>query len=136
MIQITTHSSPDKDKIGTSLFNKNLIYVGNDHMCDLYFHDDQVIPNHLIIEVIESKMIIHPHKDIKYFLVNGKRSTSHKYVTIGNKVKIGNTEFTIDNFIETSYSTVKDNLNKLTDELIKEESPLLDIIQNIQSLDI
>ena len=68
-----------------------------------------------------------------FFLVNGKRSTGHKFVNFGNKIMIGNTEFTIDAFAETTYTSVKENLNRITDELIKEESTILDIIQEIQS---
>lgn len=136
MIQLTVNTSLDKNKIGETIFNKNLIYIGNDHLCDLYIKEDQILANHLIIEIVESKMIIHPHKDIEFFLVNGKRSTGHKFVVPGDKVKVGETEFTITNFIETVYTPAKEQLNKLTDELINEESPLLDIIQEIQSLEI
>lgn len=135
MIQLTVNSSKDINKVGTVTFNKNLIYVGNDHLCDLFICEENLLSNHLIVEIVENKMIIHPHKDIEFFLVNGKRSTGHKFVNVGNKVKIGETEFSIDNFVETTYSSVKDNLNKLTDELIKSESPLLDVIQKIQSSD-
>lgn len=136
MIQITINSSPDINKIGTITFNKNLIYIGNNHTCDLFISDTNLISNHLIIEIVESKMIVHPHKDIDFFLVNGKRTTGHKFVTLGNKIKIGGTEFTIDLFTETTYISMKETLNKLTDDLIKEESPLLDVIQELQRLDI
>ncbi len=136
MIQLTVNTSLDINKIGEMAFNKNLIYIGNDHLCDLYLKEDKILANHLIIEIVESKMIIHPHKDIEYFLVNGKRSTGHKFVSPGNKVKIGDTEFTITNFIETNYTPIKEQLNKLTDTLITEESPFLDIIQQVQGLEI
>lgn len=132
MIQIKVLHSPDENKIGTVVFNKNLIYVGNDHLCDLNLKDSEVIPNHLIIEVVEGKMLAHPHRDIEYFLVNGKRSTGHKTLSAGNKIKVGSSEFVVENFIETPQIIYKDYLNSLTDELINTESPLLDIIQEIQ----
>lgn len=135
MIQLTVKKSNDINKLGTVIFNKNLIYVGNDHLCDLYIIEEGLLANHLIIEIAEGNLIAHPNKKIDYFHVNGKRSTGHKILTVGNLVKIGNTEFTIDNFVETQYKTIKEELNQITDKLIQDESKLLDIIQEIQGAD-
>lgn len=132
MIQVTVKTSGDPNKIGSVVFNKNLIYVGNDHLCDLNIIEDGIIPNHLIIEIAEGKLIAHAHKEVPHFHVNGKRTNGHKIIQAGNKIKIGNTEFVVDNFIETIHPQVKDKLNQITDKLIQEESPILDIIQEIQ----
>ena len=132
MIQVNVTHSPDSNKIGTVVFNKNLIYIGNDHSCDLNLIDQEVLSNHLIIEIIETKMYAHPHRDVEYFLVNGKRSSGHKTLFIGNKVKIGKTEFIIENYLETPIVKYKDYLNQVTDDLITNNSPLLKIIKEVQ----
>ena len=55
MIQLTVNTSLDINKIGEMAFNKNLIYIGNDHLCDLYLKEDEILASHLIIEIVESK---------------------------------------------------------------------------------
>jgi hypothetical protein len=132
MIQLKILNSCDIDKIGTMVFYKNLIYVGNDHQCDLYLKDPELIPNHLIIEIVENKIIAHPHKNIEYFLVNGKRTTGAKIIVPGQSVSIGSNTFSIESFLETPINHYKENLNAITEKLIAENSPLLEIIGDIQ----
>lgn len=132
MIQIKVLNSPDEDKIGSVLFNKNLIYIGNNHSCDLNLEDSKLILNHLIVEVAEGKLLAHPHRDVPYFLVNGKRCTGIKSLSVNDKVKIGDCDFVIENFAQTQIVEYKKFLNDLTDELINTNSPILEIIQKVQ----
>lgn len=132
MFKITILASEDNDKIGQFTFYKNLIYVGNHKSCDLYINDKDIIPNHIFIEIIGSKMLIHPNKDVDHILVSGKRTTGHKYTEIGQEIKIGSTVFRIDLFGLTTIEPSKNELNKLTEQIIENNPKVLKILQDYQ----
>lgn len=132
MIKVKVIDSVDQDKIGVFVFHRNLIYVGNEHLCDLFLNDSQLISNHLIIEIIDGKLLAHPHKEIDFFLVNGKRSTGAKIIGLGQSIKIGSSTFIIEEFIEVPINHYKETLNQITEKLIQDNSPLLEIIGELQ----
>ena len=132
MIKLKVLNTPDKDKIGINVFYKNLIYIGSNYSSDLYIHDELIVSNHLIIEIVDSRLILHKNKSISSILINGKINTGHKVLNIGNKIKIGHTEFAIEDFSFTQRMTLKEKLNDLTEKFIQEDSPVLDLLSKIQ----
>ena len=133
MIQVKVINSTDRDKIGLFTFHKNLIYIGNAPSSDLLIFDSSLLKNHLILEIAEGKNILHPGKDLDYFHVNGKRYSKHKILSQGDKIKIGETIISIELMQESKMTPYKQKLNQITDHLIKSQSPLIEIIQNLQN---
>ena len=89
MINLKITDSVDPEKIGNYTFHKNLIYIGNKYSCDIYIKDNSIISNHIFIEVIEQRLLVHLNKEIDFILINGKRTTGHKYVGVGETISIG-----------------------------------------------
>jgi predicted component of type VI protein secretion system len=132
MIQLTIKESLDSEKIGQFTFHKNLIYIGKDYGCDLYINDNQINFNHIFIEVVNSRLICHLGKSTDFILVNKKRTTGHKHISIGDSIKIGETLLIIDSFIETKSQTYRDSLNVQTESILNEDRDLLQILKEVQ----
>lgn len=132
MIQLKVNSCPNNDYLGKVQFFKNLIYIGSNLSSDLYLPDSEIKTNHLFIEVIENKLIAHAHKKVDYFWVNGKRTKSFKFLTIGDKIKIGSTEIEIVIYSTTTIKEKRVALNEAADILVSEKSDFIPLIQSLQ----
>lgn len=132
MITIELTKCPDPLKIGEYPFHKNQIYIGSNISADLYINDPNVYFNHFFIEIVENKLLLHPHQSSDYFLIDGKRTTSMRYLKAGQKVGLNSIEFTIKSFSETLVQTFRDTLNTNTDQLINENSQLINFISKIE----
>ncbi len=132
MIQINIIDSIDRDKIGSFTFHKNLIYIGNTFSADVFLKDDNLLSNYVFIEIVDGKLLVHLNKEVPFILINGKRTTGHKFINIGDTIGISDNKLKIEAFIETKWDTMKDIVNKNTDILIQEKSELLTIVSSIQ----
>lgn len=134
MIQLTVLDSIEKDKCIQYTFYKNLIYIGSHSSCDFFINDSSLSKIHIFIEIVNSKLLIHLDKTVKSIHVDGKRTTAHKYINIGSKIQIGSTTFRIDSYLAESREDIKENLNKLTENIINNEPDLLKILQDLQEI--
>lgn len=132
MIEVSIETSIDSEKIGKFSFNKNLIYIGKDQGCDLYINDSTLNHNHIFIEIIDSKLLCHLGRSTEFILVNGKRTTGHKSITIGDTLTIGNSLIKIISFVKTTSQTYKDLLNSETEKILESDKDLLTILKEIQ----
>lgn len=132
MIQLTVTSSIDQDKIGQFTFYKNLIYVGSHKSCDLYLNDKALDQNHIFIEIVETKLLVHLGQNTQKILINGKINTGHKFITAGMSLNLNGNIIKIDNFIETRYKSYKEELNTLTEEIIEKQPNVLAFLQELQ----
>ena len=108
MITITITASSDSDRLGEFKFFKDLIYVGSNHDADVYLPSDEVKNNHIFIEIIEEKLIVHLGRDIDHILVNGKRTSTFKKLKIGDVIGIGYTKLRVDSFEESKTLSTKE----------------------------
>ena len=132
MIQLSIKESIDNEKVGLFKFSKNLIYIGKDPGCDLYLDEHALNSNHIFIEINESKLLCHLGKSTDFILVNKKRTTGHKFLKIGDQIKISSTIFQIDSFHKTDSISYKEMLNKGTEEILLEDKDLLQILKETQ----
>lgn len=131
MIHINVTDAIDTDLIGDFYFTKNLIYIGKSEG-DLRIDSEKIMNQHLFIEIFESKMIAHPNKKLEYFLVDGKRTTGPKFLKVGMTIDLGVIKFKLVNFMQTRFETPREKLNQITDELIANNHPMIEVIQIIQ----
>jgi hypothetical protein len=132
MINLSINSCPNTDYIGKVTFHKDLIYIGSNLSSDLYLPDEQIMTNHLFLEIIDNKLIAHSHKKVENFWVNGKRTKNFKFLTIGDKLKIGNTEIEIVLFASVEVKDKRTALNENTDILINQKQELIPLVKSIQ----
>lgn len=131
MITIEVLEAIDSDRIGNVQFFKNLIYIGNGNS-DLFVNERGIYQNHLFIEIIEGRLLVHPHEKCEYYLVNRKRTTSFKYININEIVQIGHFKFKITEFIEETLTTDRDIVHIELDELINNNKEAVEILLNFQ----
>jgi hypothetical protein len=132
MIQLSITESSDSEKIGQFTFHKNLIYIGKDSGCDLFINDTDLNFNHFFIEIIGSKLLCHLGKQTDFILINKKRTTGHKYVSIGDIVKVGNTSIEIKSFLLNKSLSYRETLNIQTEKIVTGDRDLLQILKEVQ----
>lgn len=132
MIHYKINKCPDSDYIGEVKTNKNLIYLGSNLTSDVHLPDKALRTNHLFIEIAEGKLVAHSHADVEFFWVNGKRSKKFKFLNIGDKIQIGESEIEIILYAQTETIDKRNALNAATDRLISIKKEFLPIVQLIQ----
>lgn len=113
-------------------FHKNHIYIGSNFSADLYINDSNIFTNQFYLEIIENRLLIHPHRSLGFYLVDGKRTTSRRYLKVGQRVSFDENEFIIKNFIEVNDETFREKLNTNTDKIISNNPDILKIIKKIE----
>ncbi len=133
MIKFSITESPDQEVLSTFEYFHNLIYIGR-KTGNLTIHDPALHGTHLLIEVVGEDMIVHPQKEVEFYLINGKRATTPRKVKLNDMVKIGNTTIKLIAFQETPVTSKKATLNKKLDHLIEENSHRLPVIEALSKL--
>lgn len=130
MIHFEIIQSPDLNVKTTFQYFKNEIYLGSNAL-DLTIVDPGIKASHLLIEVPERDLLIHPQKDVEYYLLNGKRSTAIRKIKAGDTITFGNTTLKIIAFEHTIRASKKEILNEKLAQLIEQGSGRLPVIEKI-----
>lgn len=133
MIKFAITESPDQEVLSTFEYFHNLIYIGQ-NSGNLTIHDPALQKTHLLIEVVGEDLIVHPQKEVEFYLINGKRATTPRKVKINDLVKIGNTTIKLLAYVETPAVSKKAILNHKLDALIEENSHRLPVIEALSKL--
>lgn len=133
MIHFEITACPDLNTVAPFKFHQNQIYLGRSSG-DLWIKDSLLLPIHIMLEVIENDLLIHPQKGVEFYLLNGKRSSSIRKLKIDDNVQIGNTTFKVIAFHETIFESKKNILNKKLNSLIEEGSQRLSVIEKLTKL--
>lgn len=133
MIHFEVIQCPNPNAQTTFKFLKNEVYVGKDKG-DLSLGDPALESSHLLIEVPEQDLLVHPQKNVEYYLLNGKRTTSIRKLKVGDTLTIGKTIIKVLGFERTEYPSRKDILNSKLAKLMEEGSPRLSVIEKITKL--
>ena len=75
MIHFEVTQSPDNEVLEKFQYFQNQIYLGSKR-CNLNIRDKEIYETHLMIEVVENQLLVHPQKEVAFFLINGKRATN------------------------------------------------------------
>lgn len=133
MIEFEVVESSDLNSLSTYQFFQNQIYIGRTSG-DLVIQDSQLRSSHGILEIIENELLIHPQKDVEFFLINGKRATTIRKIKAQDKITLGQTVIKILRFEPTFTESRKEILDRRLNTLIKENSPTLSIIETLSQL--
>jgi predicted component of type VI protein secretion system len=133
MIQFEIIKSPDRDIQKDFTFFHNEIFIGHSKG-HVRINDDQLSSSHIMIEVIENELIIHPQSSVDHYLIDGKRATSVRKLRPGQSITIGETEFRIKDFKYTEFKTKKTILDEKLAHLIEQESSKLSIIEDLAGM--
>ncbi|MBY0516156.1 MAG: hypothetical protein K2P81_04570 [Bacteriovoracaceae bacterium] len=127
MLEITVLKSEDPDFEGVWSFQKNQIYFGHP--------DGDIAPSGLpnsftfMLEVLPEFLQVHPHPDLEFWLLNGKRASKGRKVKIGDNIQVQNIEFKITAAKFQEFKTKKQILDMKLKQLISTEAPILNLIQ-------
>ncbi len=133
MIKFEIIESPDLEVLSTFEYFHNLIYIGRTSG-NLTIQDPGLLKSHLMLEVVDQEMIVHPQKEVEYYLINGKRATTPRRVKPGEVVSIGSTKIKLISFDETPAFSKKNILNQKLNELIENGSQKLPVVEALSKL--
>jgi hypothetical protein len=133
MIHLEITKSPDKNVLTDFKFHQNEVYLGNSSGT-LHIKDSALRESHVMIEVVERDLIVHPQKGVDAYLIDGKRSSSIRKITIGQVITIGTTTFKVIAFEETLVSSKKKILDEKLNKLLEESSQRLVVIEKLAKL--
>lgn len=133
MIHLEILTGPDRNTLGSFQYFQNEIYLGKTSG-DLHVQDSQLKDSHLMIEVVEKDLIVHPQKDVEFYLIDGKRSSSIRKVKTGQKLTIGGTTIKIVGFEFTEMPSKKVILDTKLAQLAEQNSPRLVVIEKLAKM--
>ena len=133
MIHLDIISSPDSNILTQFQFFQNEVYLGR-NAGNLHIQDPSLLGSHVMVEVVEKDLIIHPQKGVEFYLIDGKRSSTIRKIKVSQIITIGTTNFKVLNFEETQNRTKKQILDEKMNKLIDENSPRLAIIEKLANL--
>lgn len=133
MVQFEITKSPDPNVRNNFRFMSNSLTIGK-KTGDLIIADTELKESHLMIEVIGSDLLLHPQKDVEFFLINGKRATSIRKLKVGEEVTIGKTVFKILGYEETTVLSKKIILGDKLAALVESDSSRLPVIDKLSKL--
>ena len=133
MIHLEIISSPDKDVETSFQFFQNELYLGRTSG-SIHIKDAELKPSHLMIEVVENELIVHPQKDVEAYLIEGKRSSNVRKIKPGQQITIGSTVLKVLAFEETKYPSKKALLDGKLADLIEADSQRLPVIEKLTKL--
>ncbi len=119
--------------LSTFEYFHNLIYIGRTSG-NLTIQDPALLKSHLMLEVVDQDVIVHPQKEVEFYLINGKRSTTPRKLRAGEIVTIGSTKVKLISFEETPAFSKKNILNQKLNELIENGSQKLPLIEALSKL--
>lgn len=132
MIEIELNCELNAEINGKRRFNKNLVYFGSDYSCDIFTPGNHIKPLHGFIEIVGTKLLVHLGDGVDHIHVDGKLTTSVRYLKVGQLIKFGDYELKVSNFMENHYPSSRETVNKITDEIIKAGGKELEILKSIQ----
>ncbi len=133
MIHLEITTGPDKNILTDFQFNQNEVYLGHSSG-NLHIKDPGLRESHVLIEVVENDLIIHPQKGVESYLIDGKRSSSIRKIKANQVITIGSTTFKVLSFKETPASSKKKILDAKLNQLIEQNSPRLVVIEKLAKL--
>lgn len=133
MINLEITESPDNNILSVFTYFQNQIYLGRTSG-DLWINDNDILPSHVMLEVIGTDLLIHPQKDVEFYLLNGKRASSIRKIKVNDKVTIGKTVIKILEYSETIRDSKKNILDKKLNVLVEANSSRLSVIESLTRL--
>ncbi len=131
MINLEFVSSPDQEIIGPRSYHKNMIYLGH-KSGDILIQDPDIFDNHLIIEVNEHGIFLHPHPHIDHFHLNGKRTYGVIALKLGDQITIGKTCFILRQAEKSEIFYRKELLNKGLERVIQDKDPISEVLSFLE----
>lgn len=133
MIHLEITDSPDNNVVSMFRYFQNQIYLGRT-TGDLWIQDNEILPSHLMLEVIGTDLLVHPQKGVEFYLLNGKRATNIRKLKNNDLISIGKTNLKVIGYSETVRESKKDLLNNKLNHLIEENSSRLTVIESLTKL--
>ncbi len=133
MIRFKIIKSPDLTVITEYRFLKNELHIGK-NKGDLFISDPDLRSAHIMLEVQGKELLVHPQRQVEYFLMNGKRATSIRKLKVNDEITIGQTTLQVLEFSVTVVESKKNILNQKLNNLIEQDSSRLSVIESLNNL--
>jgi hypothetical protein len=87
-----------------------------------------------MLEVIGNDLLVHPQKEVPFYLINGKRASAIRKLKVGDQITIGQTILQISVFAESEKESKKQILNEKLNQLIETSASRLSVIEALSKL--
>lgn len=128
MIEIEFIDSPDPRIKQSFIFHLNQLYLGRQGE-NLFILDPDLKDSHVMIEIVDNDLIIHPQSGVDSYLIDGKRASTIRKIKTNQMITIGHTSFKISRFEETKFATKKFILDTKLAQLMEKEDIKLNSIE-------
>jgi hypothetical protein len=128
MIEIEFIDTPDHRIKENFIFHQNEIYLGRRGE-NFFILDPELKDSHMLIEIIENELIIHPQSGVEFYLIDGKRASTIRKIKTQQKITIGKTTFKINKFEATNFPSKKFLLDSKLALLMEKDDVKLNSIE-------
>ncbi len=133
MIHFEVIKSPDENVLSEFKYFQNQIYIGRGQG-DLWINDHDLLKSHIMLEVLDKDLLLHPQKDVPFYLLNGKRASAIRKLKKGDQISFGSTTLKVITFEETVKESKKQILNEKLNSLIETNASRLSVIETLSKL--
>jgi hypothetical protein len=133
MIHFEVIKSPDENVLSEFKYFQNQIYIGRGQG-DLWINDNDLLKSHIMLEVLDKDLLLHPQKDVPFYLLNGKRASAIRKLKRGDQISLGSTTIKVITFEETMKESKKQILNEKLNSLIESNASRLSVIETLSKL--
>jgi hypothetical protein len=133
MIHFEVIKSPDENVLSEFKYFQNQIYIGRGQG-DLWINDSELLKSHIMLEVLHKDLLLHPQKNVPFYLINGKRASAIRKLKKGDQVSLGNTTIKVIAFEETMKESKKQILNEKLNSLIETNASRLSVVETLSKL--
>lgn len=130
MVEIQIIESPDENVISSFKYFQNQIYLGRTHG-DLWIQDSAMAASHAMFEVIGKDLLIHPQREVEFYLINGKRASAIRKLKVNDLITLGQTIVKVISFAETNRDSKKNLLNHKLTQLVEQNSDRLQVVESL-----
>src|SRR5690606_24642108 len=95
----------------------------------LWIKDPELENIHIMLEIIDDELLIHPQQGVEFFLLNAKRATTIRKLKNLDIIQIGKTKIKILAFEKTLKESKKSILDAKLSQLIEENSSRLNVVE-------
>lgn len=116
MIEIEITKAPTQEFIGTRVFDKNFVTVG-DLKADIPLRGDDVLAFHLFLKIMNKECHCYPNKNLSFFHLNKKRTTTPVMLLPNDVITVAGYDLRLNKFEKSAVVSRQENLESKLREL-------------------
>lgn len=131
MIEFNILETQEPNKRGNFQFHMDAITIGGDIKNNCFLPFDQILDEHITLQVTQNQLIAIAHEEVDHYHVNGKKTKGKKRLKVHDLITLGTAKLEIKTFSSEPDFAKNIFFNQRVDELNEQNSPLLNVLKNM-----